>query len=405
MGRRHLRGLARLGSTTSANVNLVAVCDLNQDNANFLADEASELLGHRPRIYADLAQMAVDLGADLQAVSITTDVRSHHTVAETCLDAGLHLLCEKPLALTLRACDRIAAAAARAGRVVSVAENYRRDPINRLARALIRDGAIGDPRMMLETHIGGRNRIAITPWRHMKYTGTIAVDAGIHYADILRFYLGEVRAIYGEARIQEKVRVNTGSAGPGGFYGRWSKDFPDQIEPTGEDALYAQLTFENGAIGHWIDDNAGHGQPTRVRHVFGSAGSLECPGDRNGRPNVLHLDDGTSAADAAILEYAPSYHLDPLAAELFGGERSWTYSLEFNDTDSRLLALEYHELAQCIASGTAPEVTLEEGRRDLALTYAPFESGVLGRPVTLDEVLSGEADAYQRDIDAHLGLE
>jgi hypothetical protein len=37
------------------------------------------------------------------------------------------------------------------------------------------------------------------------------------YADILRFYLGEVRTIFGEARLQEKVRYNTGSAGPGGF--------------------------------------------------------------------------------------------------------------------------------------------------------------------------------------------
>jgi predicted dehydrogenase len=405
MGRRHLRGMTRLASSSLANIELIAVCDLNQDNANFLADEALELLGRRPRVYADIEQMARELGSDLQAASITTDVAAHHKVAVTCLQAGLHLLCEKPLALTIRACDAIAGAARHAQRVVSVAENYRRDPINRLAHALIRDGAIGQPRLMLETHIGGRDRIAITPWRHMKHTGTIAVDAGVHYADILRYYLGEVRTIFGEARIQEKVRYNTGSAGPGGFYARWSADFPDTIEPTGEDALYAHLVFaESGAIGHWVDDNAGHGLPTRVRHVFGSQGSLECPGDRNGRPNVVHRDDGTQIANEGILELAPSYRLDPLAAELFGGERVWSYSLEFNDTDSRLLALEYHELGVCASSGAEPEVTLEEGRRDLALTYAPFESGRLGRAVSLDEVLSGAASAYQAEIDARLGL-
>jgi predicted dehydrogenase len=354
-------------------------------------------------VYADIAQMARELGADLQAASITTDVASHHKVAVTCLESGLHLLCEKPLALTIRACDAIAAAASRARRVVSVAENYRRDPINRLAKALIRDGAIGEPRLMLETHIGGSDRIAITPWRHMKHTGTIAIDAGVHYADILRFYLGEVRNVYGEARIQEKVRYNTGSAGPGGFYARWSAGFPDQIEPTGEDALYAHLSFENGCIGHWVDDNAGHGLPTRARQVFGSKGSLDCPGDRNGRPNAVHLDDGTRIDDARILELAPSYQLEPLAAELFGGERVWTYDLEFNDIDGCLLALEYYELGDCVASGATPEVTLEEGRRDLALTYAPFESGVLGRAVTLEEVLSGAADAYQREIDGTVG--
>ena len=404
MGRRHLRGMRHLANSSLANIELLAVCDLNQDNAAFLADEALELLGRRPRVYADISAMARELGADLHAASITTDVAAHHRIAIACLEAGLHVMCEKPLALTIRACDAVAEAARRAGRLVSVAENYRRDPINRLAQALIRDGAIGQPRLMQETHIAGRNRIAITPWRHMKLSGAIAVDAGIHYADILRFYLGEVRTIFGEARIQEKVRYNTGSAGPGGFYARWSADFPESIEPTGEDALYAQLVFDSGAIGHWIDDNAGHGLPTRVRQVFGSEASLECPGDRNGRPIVLHLDDGTRVADQAILERAPSYQLQPLAAELFGGEQVWTYTFEFNDTDSRLLALEYHELGACAVSGAEPEVTLEEGRRDLALTYAPFESGVLGRAVGLDEVLSGAASGYQAEIDERLGL-
>lgn len=404
MGRRHLRGMAHVARSSLANVELVAVCDLNQDNAEFLAGEASDLLGRRPRVYADIAQMARELGGDLRAASITTDVAAHHRVAVACLDAGLHVMCEKPLALTIRACDVIAQAAERAQRMVSVAENYRRDPVNRLAKALIQDGAIGEPRLMIETHIGGRDRIAITPWRHMKHTGTIAVDAGVHYADMLRFLVGEVRTVFGEARLHEKVRFNTGSAGPGGFYGRWSADFPAQIEPTGEDALYAQLTFENGVIGQWVDDNAGHGQPTRVRHLFGSRGSLECPGDRNGRPNIVHNDDGTIIDDERLLDLAPSYRLDPLAAELFGGERVWTYNLEFNDTDSRLLALEYHELGACVAASREPEVTLEEGRRDLALTYAPFESGVLGRAVTLAEVLSGEASQYQSEIDTKLGL-
>ena len=44
----------------------------------------------------------------------------------------------------------------------------------------------------------------------------------------------------------------------------------------------------------------------------------------------------------------------------------------------------------------------EEGRADVALTYAPFESGLLGRPVTLDDMVSGRADVYQREIDEML---
>ncbi len=403
MGRRHLRGITRLAASSLANLELVAVCDLNDDNAQYLADEAHELLGHRPRVYNDLALMVREID-DLRAASVTTDASSHHVVAPACLELGLNVLCEKPIAVTMRGANRVIDAASKANRVLSVAENFRRDPINRLARALLDDGAIGTPRFMLETSIGGRDGIMITPWRHMKHTGSITLDVGVHNADILRYYMGEFGSVYGESRQHEKTRRNTGSTGPGGFYGRWSGGYPDQIEPTGEDALYAFISFENGAIGQWIQEHAGHGLPQRGRHVYGSTGSLECPGDRNGRPIKLHLDDGTVIEDERILNYAPSYRLSPLAAEIFGGERVWTYSLDFNDTDSRILALEYHELGQCILTGESPEVTGEQARADVALAYAPIDAGRLGRPVTLDELISGQVGAYQSEVDELLGI-
>jgi predicted dehydrogenase len=229
------------------------------------------------------------------------------------------------------------------------------------------------------------------------------IDMGVHLADMLRYFMGEVRLVYGESRLHEKVRHNTKSAGPGGFYAQWSKDFPDTIEATGDDAIYSHLSFESGAVGQWTYDNAGHGKPMRVRTIYGSSGSIECPGDRSGRAIKLHRDDG-SIEDERILDLAPDFHLEPLAAEFWGAERVWSYPSEFNETDSRLLALEYHELGVCIASGTEPEMTGEEGRADLALAYAPFEAGRLGRPVTLEDLISGDADAYQREIDEALGL-
>jgi predicted dehydrogenase len=403
MGRRHLRGMARLSRSSFCNLELAAVCDLNQDNANFMADEAHEFFGERPKVYADIAQMVRE-NPDLQAADVTTDAGSHHIVATACLEAGLNILCEKPLAITMRGCNKVIEAAQQNNRVLSVAENFRRDPINRLVRALLDDGAIGTPRLMIETTVSGGSNVVITPWRHMKHTGSITLDEGVHHADILRYYLGEFRSVYGETRLHETVRHNTKSAGPGGFYARWSGDWAETIEPTGEDALYAHVSFESGAIGQWINDHAGHGQRLSTRVVFGSKGRLDCPGDRNGRPLKISLDDGTVIDDGRILEYAPSYKLSPLAADLFGGERVWTYSFEFNDTDSRILALEYYELGECIRTGAAPEMTGEEGRADVALTYAPFESGRLGRAVTLDELIAPTADAYQREVDEHLGL-
>jgi predicted dehydrogenase len=403
MGRRHLRGMARLHGSPLCNMELVAVCDLNADNANFYADEAKELLGTRPRVFSDIAQMKREM-PEIQAVDVTTDAGAHLPVVLACLEAGLHVQCEKPLSVSVRACNVMIDAARRRNLVLSTAENFRRDPINRLGKALLNDGAIGEPRLMIETTIGGRDNLFITPWRHMKHTGTVVVDEGVHHADILRYYMGEFRSVYGETRLHEKTRRSTKTGGPGGFYARWQAAMPDTIQPTGDDALYCHISFQNGTVGQWINDHSGHGLRQQGRHIHGSKGSLQLPGDRNGRPIKLHFDDGTVIDDERILEYAPSYKLEPLAAEFFGGERVWTYSFEFNDTDSRILGLELYELGQAALGQRQVEVTGEEGRAALALTYAPFESGRLGRAVTLDDMITGRADVYQREIDEKIGL-
>jgi predicted dehydrogenase len=219
----------------------------------------------------------------------------------------------------------------------------------------------------------------------------------------MQYYLGEPSAAYGEARLYEPVRYKRDSGGPGGFYAKWANGMPERIEADGEDMLAGQIHFAGGAIGQLLLNFAGHGNQTQMRHVYGSAGSLATPGDRNGRPLTLYR-DGREIAGEEILSYAPSYRLSPLAAELFGGERIWRYDYPFPDTDARILALEYQEFGECMRTGAPPEVTGEVGRRAVALIYALFESAVLGRPATIDEVEQVRVDAYQREIDAHYRL-
>ena len=287
MGRRHLRGLATLQASDFNNVSLAAVCDLQRPNAEDLADEAEQLLGTRPQVCERIADLAAVDG--LRGCDITTDAGSHHRVAVQCLEAGLHVQIEKPLSLTIRGCDAIIAAARERGLVLSVAENYRRDPINRLARALLKDGAIGTPQFMLEVGIGGGKQIAITPWRHHKLTGTIVTDAGIHNADIMMYYLGDVVTAYGEGRITQPIRYRAAEAGgPGGFYAKWAEDFPEQFEATGEDALFGSLHFASGALGTWIAHRGAIGHSQGQRTVYGSNGSLSSPGDRQGAPLTVY---------------------------------------------------------------------------------------------------------------------
>ncbi len=403
MGRRHLAGMAELAKTEHNNVTLAAVCDLDASRAESLAEEAAVLLGTRPVVHTDIATMAKEAEA-LDAAVCTADTGAHHRVATALLDNGLHTMCEKPLALTIRGCDLVMEAASRNGKILSVAENFRRDPINRLVRALLDDGAIGDRQFVMETSVWGRNQLFITPWRHMKLSGALTLDAGVHNADILQFYFGDAASAFGRTRLFEKTRIKGEGAGPGGFWESWVDDFPTTIEPTGEDAMFGMIEFANGAVGQWTFHSAGHGLPFHHRMVFGTTGSIAAPGDRNGKPVRLTLDDGTDIADERILDYAPGYRLSPVASALFGGDRIWSYDFDFVTTDRKIVALEYHELAESIRTGTPPEVDGGVAKRAIALVYSLFESQAAGRPVTIEEVETGEVDAYQREIDEHLGL-
>lgn len=403
MGRRHLAGLAELERSVGHRVELVAVCDLNEQNANELADEAATLLGTRPVVFGSIDALAASY-IGVEAADCTTDSGSHHLVASALLDAGFHTMVEKPLALTIRGCNRVIDAAQRSGKMLSVAENFRRDPMNRLVKALLDTGVIGKPQCILETSIHGRDHILITPWRHMKLSGTITLDAGVHNADILRYYFGDVRSVYGQARTFEPVRKRVETAGPGGYYEKWAGSMPEQIEPTGEDAVFGLLTFANGAIGQFVDNHAGHGEAFGERRVFGTRGSITPPGDRNGNPVRVVLDDGTDVTGEAVLDLVPDWRLDPDAAALFENERPWSYSYDFVTTDRKLLALEYAELARCVRTGIQPEVDGPTGRSAVAMINALFESQLAGRPVTIAEVESGAVDAYQREIDLHYGL-
>src|SRR3954451_16575324 len=114
--------MGRLSRQGLCNLELAVVCDLNQEHDNLLADEAHEFLGERPKVYADIAEMVRE-NPDLRAADVTTDAGSHHVVATACVEAGLHVLCEKPLAITVRGCNRVIAAAQAKGVVLSVAEN------------------------------------------------------------------------------------------------------------------------------------------------------------------------------------------------------------------------------------------------------------------------------------------
>jgi predicted dehydrogenase len=408
MGHRHLFGLAELHRSGLSPFELVGACDPVTENAESLAKNAEELLGKRPTVVASLAELE-PLG--VAAVDITTTPRYHHTLGAEAIRRNWHAMIEKPVGLTVRACNVIAEAADASDRVVSVAENYRRDPINRLAKALIDNGIIGDPRFMIHQTAGGGNQMTISVWRHQKDQSGVLLDVGVHFADIMEYFLGEIDSVYAQMRLYEPTRYNPAAMGkestsnPAGVYAKAQRQMPAEFKATADDAVYATVNFKSGAVGQYIENHAGHGQGIWNRQIHGSKGSMDMPNDRSGKILKLTLDRNKVTDDGSILDLVPDFHLDEATATLFGGDRLWKYDFPFEQTDRKLIAVEYADFGLGIQGKRPVEVDLAQGSRSVAVSYAMMESGFAGGKVLkIDDVLAEKVTAYQQDVDEGMGL-
>lgn len=208
---------------------VTAVVDTDRGAAEALAAEVTEqqvgLPGHRVEVYdsVDSALQATseaggvpaggdDRLFDAALVAVPHDV--HEPVATAVLQAGRHLLLEKPMAPTLEECGRILEAARVAreasGAVFAVAENAQYWPDVLLARQLLRDGAIGE---LVTARAHYYEALATSPfessdasadedsswlsWRASlkRCGGGIVLDGGQHWLRPLRMWLGEVDSV------------------------------------------------------------------------------------------------------------------------------------------------------------------------------------------------------------------
>lgn len=398
MGTRHLYGLAELAKTPFNNIRLAALCDIKQENLDLAAAEAEKLLGTRPRTYTDLAEMAKKEG-DLAAVDVVTDPSVHHPIVCQALDLGLHVLVEKPMAITVGACRLMLDAAQRNNRLLSVAENYRRDPSARLVRHLLDSGAIGAPYMALFHSIGGGDRIMITPWRHLKEKGGPLVDMGVHFADLIRYQLGDVAEVYADARLIEPVRRRPDAIGDRyTFYQKRHQAMDQEVPATAEDSSLAFWRMASGVSVSWVVTIGGHGHGS-TQQILGPQGCIEGFGSRGSSTRLRRHGQDPVEYDKLIRDTA-GFELDPLAAHFFPD----ITSVGDEAVDWKLIALEQHELAAAILDGRRLEVDGTEGLKDVAAIYALFESARAGRAVTMAEIESATLYNYQQEIDDALGI-
>jgi predicted dehydrogenase len=330
---------------------------------------------------------------------VVTDPSSHHVVVVDALEAGIHVSCEKPLGLTVRACRRIVDAAASSKAVLSTAENYRRDGPNRLARAVIDSGMLGDVHLMVQMSLGGNDGIIISPWRHLRESGSIALDMGVHYSDIITYYLGRFGTVFGSSFIAEPLRRFTpGAVVPAGI----AEVEPGAIRATGDDSLVATYEMDSGVLVQLSYVPSGPGQQWSQRSLHGRNGSMTVPRDRTGGAVTVDL-DGRLLSGAALRAELGGFELDGVTAAFFGAEGT-EYDKPFSDVDAATIGIELDDFGRAIAEKIEPEVDGDGGLIAVAAIWAVAESHRLHEAVSVQAVAEGKISGVQDDVDRALGL-
>src|SRR5690606_11134112 len=131
---------------------------------------------------------------DIDVVDVATPNDTHGTIAIAALRAGKHVMCEKPLALTLKEAKAMAQIARRSGRKVAVWHNYRRCPAASLARRIVERGDIGAIRQVRAVYLQDWLADAEAPWswrndRSVCGSGAHG-DLNAHLIDMTRFLTG-----------------------------------------------------------------------------------------------------------------------------------------------------------------------------------------------------------------------
>lgn len=197
---------------------------------------AQERLGlPEAQCFATIAEALTAAEAD--AVLITAALGAHVPVAQAALEAGKHVLCEKPFTPTVAEAEALVELAAGRGLTLMVSQNYRFYPAVRAAAALVREQTLGPVDFVTIDFRRYANGSPVAANRHYGLAQPLLVDMAIHHWDMMRYVLG-----------QEPVEITCHTWNPS-----WS-NFREH--PAGS----AIVTFDGGAVvsyrGSWISTGA-----------------------------------------------------------------------------------------------------------------------------------------------------
>lgn len=319
---------------------LVAVCDvLPEKMEELLAKHGLEGDGSIAR-YADYHAMLGE-HPELELVSIATESGKHAAIALDCIDAGVNIIIEKPMAMSMADADEIVRRSEERGVLVSACHQNRFNVAVQRTRAALESGRFG--RLSHGSiHVRwNRNKgyYEQAPWR-----GTWAEDGGclmnqcIHGIDLLRWMMGG-----------HLVEV----------YGKTRQRFHDYLEA--EDVGVAVLAFSNGAVA--TIEGTVNVYPKNLEetlYLFGETGTVKIGGTSTNNIDVWNFADEKDGD-------AENQGLKEATSNVYGNGHTALFA----------------DMADAIANKRAPYVDARAGRAALETVLAIYQSQKTGAPVKL----------------------
>lgn len=326
----HQRGLAL------ETAELVAVSDIDE-NARERA------LRLEVPFYTDNLKMLEEVKPDVAVVIVPHN--DHAELAIAALEAGCHVLIEKPIALHVKEADAIAAAAQKANRLVAVNFQHRFRPEVIAARQLIENGDLGHIQNIDMKDIWPRSKAYYDSggWRAtwVGEGGGVLMNQAPHNLDLIVHLLGLPKRVMAITRtILHSIEV--------------------------EDTIQAVLEWDSGTIGSMYISTAGSGHPGRLE-VLGTGGMLNIGSGS--------LDFQKFPQD--LREYFTT------TDQRFGGPRGEAQEVALDMSNGGDHKDVYQNFHAAILNGESVRATAEEGVKSLELANAMIFSSYLGEPVEL----------------------
>ncbi len=330
--------------------------------------------------YGSLAELLADRA--VQSVHITTPNRLHFEMAKAALEAGKHVVCEKPLAMTSRqTAELLALARTRARQAAAVNYNMRFYPLAIEARERVRGGQLGAIHHVTGSYLQDWLLLATDyNWRVLAEEGgelRAVADIGTHWLDLVHAITGlEVEAVCADLQTVHPVRRR-----PKGevetFSGKLVEEAAlEPVEISTEDYGGILLRFRGGARGALVVSQVSAGRKNCLRYeLAGERGALSWNSEdperlwigRRGGPNEILMRDPSLVSEAARAAIAvPGGHAEGYA-----------------DTFKQHFRAFYGYVAKGDFAAPPPFATFEDGHREVVLCEAVLESQRTGGWVNL----------------------